>query len=100
MRSKELRRQEMFALIEQSKSSRKTNKEFCREQGINPAVFYYWQKRYRQEGNQQKPAGFMEVSVEETGASSGISIEYPNGVRLHVSPEISLTTLQRLITLV
>ncbi|MGM0653687.1 MAG: IS66 family insertion sequence element accessory protein TnpA, partial [Bacillota bacterium] len=48
MRSKEERRQEMFALIEQSQSSGQTNKEFCQEHGISPAVFYYWQKRYRQ----------------------------------------------------
>ena len=99
MRSKEERRQEMFALIEQSQSSGQTNKEFCQEHGISPAVFYYWQKRYRQLQDDQS-TGFGEVNLKAADEPSGMYIEYPNGVRLHVSRDINLTTLQRLITLV
>lgn len=100
MRTKEERRQEMFELIEQCQASEQTNKTFCKAHNINPAVFYYWQKRYREQ-QQEESAGFMQVKVnKDRQAAADMYIEYPNGVRLHVSTETDLSTLQQLIRLI
>lgn len=100
MRTKEERRQEMFELIELCQSSEQTNKAFCKAHNINPAVFYYWQKRYREQ-QQKKAAGFMQVKVNrDRQTAADMYIEYPNGVRVQVSSETDFSTIQQLIRLI
>jgi transposase-like protein len=41
------KQERMFALLE-SKDSDQSVSDFCKEQGIKDASFYYWQKKYRE----------------------------------------------------
>lgn len=43
----EYRAQEWAMLIQESKSSGMTNKNFCIQRGISEKSFYYWQKKLR-----------------------------------------------------
>lgn len=56
MRSDSLRAKWSHLLVEQAGSGL-TKKAFCTERGINPATFYYWQRRLREPAQ----AGFHRV---------------------------------------
>ena len=43
----EYRAQQWAMLIQESKSSGMTNKDFCIQRGISEKSFYYWQKKLR-----------------------------------------------------
>ena len=45
----EYRAQQWAMLIQESKSSGMTNKDFCIQRGISEKSFYYWQKKLRTE---------------------------------------------------
>jgi putative transposase len=43
----EYRAQQWARLIQESKSSGMTNKDFCIQRGVSEKSFYYWQKKLR-----------------------------------------------------
>ena len=43
----EYRAQQWAMLIQESKSSGMTNKDFCIQRGVSEKSFYYWQKKLR-----------------------------------------------------
>ena len=43
----EYRAQQWAMLIQESKSSGMSNKEFCMQRGVSEKSFYYWQKKLR-----------------------------------------------------
>jgi len=89
---------QMFALIEQFKTSNKTLKSFCQEQSLPQWRFYYWRRKYTQH---HQPVGFIPVSVTTTkeNISCAIDIHYPNGVCISLSELGDLSFLQSLIRL-
>ena len=88
----------MFAIVEKWQESGNTQKQFCREQEIPTARFYYWLKRYK---NQRiRTEGFLPVRVEEyPGMNDRIEIIYPNGVRLQTSSGTSVRVIRELVML-
>ena len=45
----EYRAQQWAMLIQESKSSGMTNKDFCIQRGISEKSFYYWQRKFREQ---------------------------------------------------
>jgi len=90
------RQQEMFALVESSLNSGLTKKEFCHRQGIKLSLFYYWQKRYRQQ--QEEDAGFLPVQINGHSGAGDIEIIYPNGVQVRLGGGVPLSFIRSLIT--
>ena len=73
--------EEMFKLIEDYRTSGKSQKEFCREFGIKPSTFSYWigKKRLKEaNGN-----GFIKIDA-SLASSQTLEVCYPNGVMLRV----------------
>ena len=91
---------EMFPLIEKWEGSDLSQKEFYNRHGIKPHVFWYWLRRYREEG--QAPAkeaqGFVSVEMEAASFESALAeIIYPDGTRLVFRERVGLAFLQGLL---
>ena len=90
----------MFPLIEQWERSGLSQKEFYSHHGIKPHVFWYWLRRYREEGQlaPQEGQGFVSVEMEEVPAKFVLAeIIYPDGTRLVFKERVGLGLLQGLL---
>jgi hypothetical protein len=93
------REQEMFTMIKASQESGISNKAYCEREGIRPANFYYWQKRYR-ESQIKTEDKFIPMQVEQTlNGLKEIEICYPNGVRVKLPQGIDLSVIRSFIGL-
>ena len=57
----ELRRAHWSEVLSTQATSGLSKKAFCAEQGINPATFYYWQRRLTALEQDDEQAGFQRV---------------------------------------
>ncbi|WP_020536411.1 IS66 family insertion sequence element accessory protein TnpA, partial [Lewinella cohaerens] len=57
-------RQRWDAILSEQSRSGLTKKAFCEQRGLNPATFYYWQRRLRA-SDDGSPAGFQRVILQE-----------------------------------
>ena len=76
----------MTAMIEDWQSSGKSKKQYCLENGINEAKFYYWYSRLNRK--QDTPLGF--IPIEKPSVAREIEVFYPNGVKLKFNGALSL----------
>lgn len=93
---KQLTLDEMRPIIEKWEDSGLTKKEFCKQQGMAPSVFYYWYNKYK---TQDTPAGFVPIKIKNTTKADQLEIHYPNGVKLKLSSDISPSLLRQYIYL-
>ena len=56
-----LRQQHWSQVLSTQATSGLSKKAFCAEQGINPATFYYWQRRLQALEQDEQQAGFQQV---------------------------------------
>lgn len=93
----------MFALIEAYKQSGLTRKDFCEQNSIPVARFYYWQKKQRAQ-HFGDTGSFIRLTSNgrEKGFLSGgiIVLQYPNGVSLQLSDNTPVATIRTLLSLV
>jgi len=87
----------MFSLVEQWKTSKMTQQQFCAEHELKVGTFAYWVARYKQAGSGKPVGGFVDVDVIGPADSTPVHIAYPNGVV--VSCPASLPLISRLIRL-
>lgn len=78
------RKEEMYAHLEAFQNSGLTQKAYCELHSIKAATFSYWVTKKRQEENEYDQARFIPISPTKTVAQK-ITIEYPNGVKVHLS---------------
>lgn len=91
-------REEMFALIEQWKESSEPRKAFCQRHHIAPSTFSYWCTKYAKvNGTSQQAGGFVEV---QPSLRDSLEVIYPNGVKIKLPQDVSLSDLRTLIQLV
>ncbi len=91
---KKLSRAEMFPIVEEWQNSDLSMAGFCKQRGIAKSVFYYWQKKYKED---QSIGGFVPIKVDNGNRpsnSSMIEIAYPNGVIVRL-PNQTLPTIVR-----
>ncbi|MDA3822028.1 MAG: hypothetical protein PF450_05370 [Bacteroidales bacterium] len=113
---KESRFQELISLQEDSGL---TVREFCSNQGIAPATFYYWRKKLKNSKGKKDfiplivkapgssmPAGYNKSSSYRANQSGQITedhslleLVYPNGTLLRIKGELDLVHLRALIHL-
>lgn len=65
-------RERMYKLIEKHKNSGQRVKEYCRDHGVCPSVWYYWKKRYEED---KEPTGFASIQVEGSKAMEEVQVE-------------------------
>lgn len=75
-----------MAMIEDWRSSGKSKKGYCLENGINEAKFYYWYSRSKETEN--PTPGF--IPIQKASIVREIEVVYPNGVKLKVNGDLSL----------
>lgn len=66
----------MLSHVAAWKASGWSRKSYCTEHGLNVHTMNYWYTKARRE---KVPGGFVPLEV---GASDGLEVRYPNGVRL------------------
>jgi hypothetical protein len=87
------KRSAMTAMIEDWQSSGKSKKQYCLENGINEAKFYYWYSRT----NEKDDAPRRFIPIDRPSGVGEIELSYPNGVKLKFNGDLPL--LARLIRL-
>lgn len=99
------RRQARRASIERYLQSGLTQRQFCEREQINYATFHYWLKKYRQEkatpGQDDQPMpNFVPLrfaAPESSAPDRHYTIEFTNGVTLHIHCPIDPHLLTQLI---
>ena len=93
--------EEMFPLIQAWERSGLSQKEFYNHHGIKPHVFWYWLRRYREEGEPAPKAagGFVSVEMaeEEPGEAALVEVIYSDGTRLVFKERVSAAFLQGIL---
>jgi transposase-like protein len=90
------KQERMFALLE-SRDSDQSVSDFCKEQGIKEASFYYWQKKYREMNPKEQTAGF--AAVEVTGATGNpvATVQLPGGALITLYHAEAFSYIQPLL---
>jgi len=90
--------QQMQVLIDKFNRSNVSKKQFCRQEGIPISVFYYWQKKFKQNG-QSSGKGFLPVEVNHKPTiQSSVEISFPNGVVVRLEEGSDIDMIRSLIT--
>lgn len=103
-------------LYQRQKESGLTVKEFCSNEIIAPATFYYWQKKLKSRNclpgfipvivkpatavlQESFPGNSFSTTTQRSNNGTPIEIEFPNKTVLRINSEIDLSTLKALIHL-
>lgn len=86
-------RTQRLAIIADWQQSGKSKRAYCKADGINEAVFYYWLER----SDEKKSKTGKFIAIDEETSQDEIELIYPNGVRLKVVNNLAL--LSQLIKL-
>ena len=78
------KKEEMSAHLEAWKESGLTQKGYCELHAIKVPTFSYWVTKFRDKKNEGSPAQFIPISPTNP-VNQKITVEYPNGVKVHLS---------------
>lgn len=94
------RRLQMFAMIEQWRTSGLTQKAFCEQRSIRYYVFHYWYKRYKMQQSDvdDNVASFVKLQVAKPSSSGGVEINFPGGIRILFHEPVSSNYLKALVS--
>ena len=87
--------EQMFQIIEEYLSGTKAQKQICQDHNLSFSKFSYWLRKYRR-SHRRSPSAFIPISVKNDSPSVCI-VEFPNGVRVHLSSASNASFLIRLI---
>ena len=80
-------------IVQQRIESGMSVKDFCKEMGIRPSLYYYRRKKQmKEEGNK-----FQHISLPSNGPGSGVRIMYPNGVQVELYGMLSVAQIRSLV---
>jgi len=79
--------------IESCKGSTQTVKAYCREQGLAPSKFYYWQKRLQ---TTDVYAGFTQIPSPAADTTT-VTMQFPNGIHISFTGRVSTAVLKELV---
>ena len=80
--------------IEACKSSGLYVEQYCKEQNLNPATYYYWRKKLSAVSN--STTGSF-IQLQPLPLSSGVEIIFTNGVRIHFENLVPIDYIKQLI---
>ena len=95
-------------LHEEWKQSGLSVQQYCESTGITESRFYYWRSKLKEESLPTSCGNFIPVktsgksSIHSAKNASGralCEIEYPNGVVVRVTSDMTLDQLRQLVTL-
>jgi hypothetical protein len=88
-----MKRERMFALVEQWQRSGQTQKAFLADKDIKPATFSYWRKKHLQA---QFPTGGFSDIQPEVQSSSQVEVLFPSGARV-ILPKAEVGLIRSLV---
>ena len=92
----------MYPLVAALQSNSQSKANFCRAHQLNIHAFTYWLQKYRIEKqaatSREANTHFIALQVSPS-IETGVELCYPNGVRLSITGEASLSYLLSLIQL-
>jgi hypothetical protein len=97
----------MYSHVETCRSSRQSQKIYCKQKGLALSTFQYWAKKYREEFSQSETSdetpGFIPVQVQsdpepdQVLAPGQLHFLFPNGIQVmcpeNVNPQVLKTLL-------
>lgn len=92
-------KEEMYPIIEDWPTSGLTKKAYCEQMGIAQALFFYWQKKHKEE---LEAGGFVPINIDDKNKASAngfIEVRYPNGVIIRLPENIGPETIKRCVYL-
>jgi len=89
------KREEMYTLVNEYRTSGLSAKAFSKEKGIRPSTFSYWIRKRKDE---DQPGGFVEVTTGLNASLVELELSYPNGVKLQMNAT-DLRLIARLVKL-
>ena len=93
----ELSKQDRMLALVASKSPDQSVLEFCSENKINAACFYYWQKKYRQQEPMVEEAGFSPVELDGPSGASVAIFRLTGGAMITLYDAAAFTYLHSLL---
>ena len=98
MTSETKTRKEIYQIVSKWRESGISRQLFCDQEQLRMVTFATWIKKEREQ-NQTFTKSLVPLQIEEYLApiSTGFDVEYPNGVRLHLSAIPGDQELSRLI---
>jgi hypothetical protein len=85
---------QMLQHIEACKVSGLYVEQYCKEQNLKPATYYYWRKKL-QTNSQVHTGSFIELQPITT--TSCVEIVFTNGVRIHFESLVPVNYIKQLI---
>ncbi len=90
----------MYALIEQWEKSGLRQREFCHQHNLQFHTFKYYRTQKNLEENKNlSTSSFVPVKIKQAEELKGLTITYPNGVRVHLDSVIPSEQIKHLIHL-
>jgi len=93
----ELSKQDRMLALVASKSPDQSVLEFCRENQINAACFYYWQKKYRQQYPAVEEAGFCPVEMDGPSDAPVATVRLTGGAMITLYDAAAFTYISALL---
>ena len=100
---------EQFRLIyDEWKQSGLSVQQYCESSGLTASRFYYWSSKLKEESLPTSCGSFIPVkmsgkssvySARNASAKALCEIEYPNGVVVRVTSDMTLDQLRQMVTL-
>ena len=78
----------MLSMISDWRASGKSKKNYCTENGINEATFYYWFSRSK--GEETASCSF--IAIDKISSKHEVEVIYPNGVHIKVAHDLALVS--------
>ncbi len=95
-------------IYDEWKQSGLSIQQFCENTGIKESRFYYWQSKLKAESLPSAYGKFIPVklsgkstvnSAKNSGSKPLCEVEYPNGVIVRVTSDMTLDQLRQMVTL-
>ncbi len=98
MKSETKTRKQVYQIVSKWQESGLSRQTFCEQENLSMATFASWVKKEREQA-QTFTQSMVPLQIEGycVPISSGFEVEYPNGVRLHLSAIPGEQELSRLI---
>lgn len=80
----------MFSLVDQWKTSKMTQQQFCAEHDLKVGTFAYWVAKHKKAGSGKPAGGFVGVDVSGLAEVASVRIAYPNGVVVSCPADLPL----------
>jgi len=89
--------EQMFPIIEEYLSETKTQKQICQDHNLSLSKFFYWLRKYRRSNHISTDGSSAFIPITVKDRPTDCLIEFPNGVRVHLSSASNPAFIIRLI---